>query len=58
MRLKRAASLLEQHSGNVSEVAYGVGFSTLNYVTKCFRQQYGQTPSEYLASHGPAGKER
>ncbi len=53
MRLKRAASLLEQHSGNVSEIAYQVGFSTLNYFTKCFRRQYGQTPSEYLASHGP-----
>ncbi len=50
MRLKRAADLLRQHSGNVSEIAYQVGFGSLNYFTKCFRQQYGQTPTDYQAS--------
>lgn len=46
-RLKRAASLLLQHCGNVSEVAYRVGFSSLNYFTKCFKEHYGKTPTEY-----------
>jgi signal transduction histidine kinase/DNA-binding response OmpR family regulator len=50
-RLKRAASLLLQHCGNVSEVAYLVGFSSLNYFTKCFREYYGQTPTEYQRSN-------
>jgi AraC-like DNA-binding protein len=54
LRLKRAASLLSQQQGNVSEVAYQVGFSSLNYFTKCFRDFYGQTPTEYLRSHPPA----
>ena len=47
LRIKRAASLLRQHHGNVSEVAMMTGFGSLNYFTKCFRQQYGKTPSEY-----------
>lgn len=47
IRLRRAASLLEQHQGNVAEVAYEVGFSSPNYFTKCFRDCYGQTPTEY-----------
>ncbi len=47
IRLRRAASLLEQHQGNVADVAYQVGFSSPNYFTKCFRDCYGQTPTEY-----------
>jgi DNA-binding response OmpR family regulator len=48
-RLKRAAMLLSQNCGNISEIAFSVGFSSLTYFTKCFRDQYGQTPSDYLA---------
>lgn len=58
LRLKRAASLLLQHQGNVSEVAYQVGYSSLNYFTKCFRDFHGQTPTEYLRSHPPAAMSR
>jgi AraC-like DNA-binding protein len=51
IRLKRAASLLEGQSGNISEVAFSVGFNSLTYFTRAFRQYYGQTPSEYIHSH-------
>jgi DNA-binding response OmpR family regulator len=51
IRLKRAASLLRQQHGNVSEIAFLVGFSSQNYFTKCFKEHYGQTPSEYLRNH-------
>lgn len=53
IRLKRAASLLQQHQGNNSEIAYAVGFSTLNYFTKCFKDFYGVTPSEYAHKGAP-----
>ncbi|WPP52016.1 hybrid sensor histidine kinase/response regulator transcription factor [Catalinimonas niigatensis] len=46
-RLQRAAHLLQQDYGNISEVALAVGFSSLNYFTRCFRGMYGKTPSEY-----------
>lgn len=45
MRLKRAKSLLEAQSGNVSEVAYSVGFNNLSYFSKCYREAFGISPS-------------
>ncbi|CAN5910517.1 hypothetical protein BH24BAC1_BH24BAC1_41050 [soil metagenome] len=49
-RLKRAADLLQQNQNSVAEIAFMVGFSSPNYFTKCFRDQYGVAPSEYLLS--------
>jgi DNA-binding response OmpR family regulator len=49
IRLKRAASLMDQHFGNVSDVAYAVGFANLSYFSKCFREVYKVSPSDYLA---------
>jgi signal transduction histidine kinase/DNA-binding response OmpR family regulator/ligand-binding sensor domain-containing protein len=47
IRLKRAAALLEKDSDNVTQIAYSVGFSSLSYFTKCFKEQYGITPGQY-----------
>lgn len=51
-RLKRAASLLQQKSGNISEVAYAVGYNSLTYFAKSFRNHFGQTPSEFVSEVG------
>ena len=48
IRLKKAASLLDQKWGSVSQVAYEVGFNNLSYFARCFREAYGKTPSQYL----------
>ena len=47
MRLERAAQLLEQQAGNVSEVAYAVGFRDIHHFSKLFRQTFGVAPSDY-----------
>jgi DNA-binding response OmpR family regulator len=50
IRLKRAAQLLSQNSGSVSEIAYQSGFNNLSYFTKCFKEAYGTLPSAYFGS--------
>lgn len=45
MRLSRSKVLLEQKELNVSEVAYAVGFDSLAYFSRCFKKQYGVSPS-------------
>jgi len=52
LRLKRAAQLLGGQYGNVSEVAYAVGFTSLSYFAKCFKEEYGTSPSNYKEEHG------
>jgi AraC-like DNA-binding protein len=47
VRLKKAAVLLINDWGTVSEIAYSVGFTDPFYFSRCFKKQYGQTPSEY-----------
>jgi len=47
LRLRRAAQLLGQHWGPVSQVAYEVGYSNLSYFSKVFKEEFGMLPSEY-----------
>ena len=47
-RLKEALKLLDKNAGNVSEIAFETGFSSLSYFSKCFQKKYGCLPSSLL----------
>lgn len=48
IRLKRAVQLFEQSDLSVKEIMYMTGFNTASYFAKCFRNQFGVIPSEYI----------
>ncbi len=52
VRLKKATSLLAAHELTVAEVAYEVGFSSPSYFTKCYKEQYGENPTDLLKRKG------
>ncbi len=47
IRLQKAAGLLINTELNVSEIAYQVGFNDPFYFSKCFKEEYKKTPTEY-----------
>ncbi|RZS93431.1 response regulator [Aquimarina brevivitae] len=50
-RLKLAADLLSKSNANVSEIGYAVGFNNHSYFTKCFKEEFGVSPSDYSKSN-------
>ncbi len=48
IRMKKAAELLSTTSLNVSEVSYRVGINDPFYFSKCFKMQFGKSPTQYL----------
>jgi AraC-like DNA-binding protein len=48
-RLNRGYQLLLTSGKNVSEVAYEVGFTAPSYFTKCFKDEFGVSPSDLQA---------
>ena len=46
-RLKLAADLLKNEKLSVSEIAYNVGFNDVGYFSKCFKEMYHVSPSDY-----------
>ena len=48
VRMKQAIKLMDAHNLTLSEIAYEVGFNSASYFTRCFKEEYGKTPSEYL----------
>ncbi len=51
IRLKRAAQMLENCDNTISEILFEVGFSNPSHFTKCFKQQFGVSPTEYQIKH-------
>lgn len=48
IRLKRAIQLLEKSDYTIKEIMFMTGFNTASYFSKCFKNQFGVVPSEYL----------
>lgn len=46
LRLQRGRDLLISTEKTIGEIAYEIGFSTPAYFTKCYRDAYGETPSQ------------
>ena len=49
IRLKKAAELIENKFGNISEIAIEAGFNNPAYFSECFKKQFGQSPSAYAS---------
>ena len=48
IRLRRAADLIRKGGMNMAEIAEQVGFSSASYMSKCFQEEFGCKPSEYI----------
>jgi AraC-like DNA-binding protein len=46
LRLEKAMSMLKRKTGNISEIAFKVGFNNPSYFAKCFAEKFGYLPSE------------
>jgi DNA-binding response OmpR family regulator len=51
LRLKRAADMISKKVDTITQIGYAVGFSDQSYFTKCFKKQFGMTPSEYSTTY-------
>jgi signal transduction histidine kinase/DNA-binding response OmpR family regulator len=52
LRLQRARQLLQKKSATIMEIAYEVGFNNPSHFSKCFKKQFGQSPSEFVGGRG------
>lgn len=48
IKLRHSLRLLLEGGYNVSEAAYASGFNDLGYFRSCFKEEYGQSSTEYL----------
>lgn len=48
MRLQRAADLLSQKAGTISDISYELGFSDPTHFARAFKKQFGMSPSAYV----------
>lgn len=48
MKLQRSMVLMQEGESNVTEVAMLTGFNNIGYFRKCFKKEYGISPSEVL----------
>lgn len=47
-RLNAAMELIKNKAGNLSEIAYATGFSSLSYFSRCFKEYFGKSPAAFM----------
>ena len=52
IRMVRAARLIEQKFGNITEVALEVGYNNVAHFSKCFKSHFGMSPSRFAKNSG------
>jgi len=45
-RLHRAKEMISLNAGSISEISFAVGYGSPSYFSKCFREEFGLTPSQ------------
>lgn len=53
VRIHKAAELLRSGKYNITEVSFMVGINSAVYFRQCFKEEFGQLPSEYQKSQTP-----
>jgi signal transduction histidine kinase/CheY-like chemotaxis protein/AraC-like DNA-binding protein len=48
IRLKAAEQMIIKSEKSISEIAYDTGFSTPSYFTKCFKEYFNESPTDFL----------
>lgn len=51
IRLKQAATLLQEKKLTIAEVAYATGFTNPSHFSNSFKEFYGVSPKEYMNAH-------
>ena len=57
-RLALAAQMLSRGGVRINEVCYAVGFNSPSYFAKCFKNEYGVLPAEWIKEKNVAEKEK
>lgn len=47
VRLEESKALLDETDFSVSEISFKVGFNSISYFIKCFKEEYSLSPGEY-----------
>jgi len=51
-RLKKASTLISSSDMTIAEICYEVGFTSPSYFSKCYKEYFGESPTEYLKRIG------
>ena len=51
IKLKKSLEYLRNSGKTITEIAYEAGFSSQSYYTRCFKEQFKISPSDYVKQH-------